>query len=57
MHLALGKFTLVSQVALNLIYSNFIRIQNHCIAFTFLYRDFSIFPKFAGTLGLGRLFN
>ena len=28
------------------------RIQNHCLAFTFLYRDFSVFPKFKGTLGL-----
>lgn len=28
------------------------RIQSHCLAFTFLYRDFSTFPKFKGTLGL-----
>lgn len=28
------------------------RIQDHCLAFTFLYRDFSVFPKFKGTLGL-----
>lgn len=28
------------------------RIQNHCLAFTFLYRDFGVFPKFKGTLGL-----
>lgn len=31
------------------------RLQNHCLAFTFLYRDFSIFPKYSGTLGLAWL--
>lgn len=31
------------------------RVQNHCLAFTFLYRDFSIFPQFKGTLGLAWL--
>ena len=28
------------------------RIQSHCLAFTFVYRDFGVFPKFKGTLGL-----
>lgn len=31
------------------------RIQNHCLAFTFLYRDFSIFPEYKGVLGLAFL--
>lgn len=31
------------------------RIQTHCLAFTFLYRDFSIFPQYSGTLGLAWL--